>query len=439
MGGNRVPGPLCSTRVGDEWIEDGTLCNQKLREPDMRKLISLVLTVVLIVPSPLSAADGDLDPTFGVGGIVITDFSGGDDYAFTLVLQPDAKIVAAGHTSSGFALARYNSDGSLDTSFGSGGKVVTTFSGGATAVAIQSDGKIVAAGGSLLVRYYSDGTLDTTFGTGGKVVQTGFGGFSVSIVLQSDGKIVTAGAMFAPADFALARYNGDGSLDTTFGSGGLVTTDFSGRDDEASASLLQADGKIVAAGRTTSTVGTVQGSFALARYNTDGSLDTTFGTAGRVITSFAADDASVVETLILQPDGKIVAGGGRFIIEEGLRLARYNSDGSLDPTFGVEGKIYDVLSGVEAKSLALQPDGKIIAASYPFVSDIALARYNPDGSLDPTFGVNGYVSGDGAWAIVLQLDGKIVAAGQVVNPDDFMVARYNNSGRRRSPRQITSN
>src|SRR5262245_56152180 len=102
----------------------------------MRKLIRLVLTVVLIGPSPLSAADGDLDPTFGVGGIVITDFSGGGDYAFTLALQSDGKIVAAGRTITGLALARYNSDGSLDTSFGSGGRVITVSSTGATAVAV---------------------------------------------------------------------------------------------------------------------------------------------------------------------------------------------------------------------------------------------------------------------------------------------------------------
>jgi uncharacterized delta-60 repeat protein len=237
--------------------------------------------------------------------------------------------------------------------------------------------------------------------------------------------------MLAPGDFGLIRFNSDGSLDTAFGSAGIVTTDFSGQDDEAYASALQPDGKIVAVGRTTSS----QSVFALARYNSNGLLDTTFGTGGKVITSFFPNDFSFAGTMAIQPDGKIVAGGGGLSVETQAQLARYNSDGSLDPTFGVGGKLIDYNFG-EARSLALQSDGKIVVASYPFIGDLALTRYNSDGSVDTTFGTSGYVTGDAPWAIVLQPDNKIVAAGQTLV--DFRIARYNNHVLRRSRGQTVS-
>ncbi|MBI2337080.1 MAG: hypothetical protein HYU97_10030 [Deltaproteobacteria bacterium] len=242
-----------------------------------------------------------MDTTFGTGGLVTTDFSGSSlDQASEMVLQSDGKIVVGGYSDAGgsndFALARYSSDGSLDTTFGTGGLVTTDFSGSsddqARQMVLQSDGKIVVggysdAGGSgdfALARYSSDGSLDTTFGTGG-LVTTDFSGSSLDqagpVVLQSDGKIVVGGYSDAGGsnDFALARYSSDGSLDTTFGTGGLVTTNFSGSSsDVAIATVLQSDGKIVVGG-ISSAGGSID--FALARYGSDGSLDTTFGTGGR--------------------------------------------------------------------------------------------------------------------------------------------------------------
>jgi uncharacterized delta-60 repeat protein len=405
---------------------------------DMTRLVGLALIFLIVVPSPVRATDGDLDITFGSGGKVITDF-GGDDVANAVALQSDGKIVAAGRTLVGgvssFALGRYNSDGSLDTTFGTGGKVTTDSLGDAFALSIRSDGKIVVAGGRtqspstfVLARYNSDGSLDTTFGSGGKVVRTDFSGLFVALVLQPDGKIVVAAGK--TGDFVLVRYDGDGSLDTTFGSGGTLTTDFSGRDDEAYALAIQSDGKIVAAGRTTTTSGSVLSDFALARYNSDGSLDTTFGTGGKVTTSFPSPFPSAAYALALQSDGKIVVAGGGLDVESGIRLARYNNDGSLDITFGVGGKVgpYDP----DAKAVALQPDGKIVVATIPFVSDVGLIRYNNDGSLDTTFGTGGYVSGDGGNGVVLQSDGKIVVAGCALNPIcDFMLARYESGIRQR--------
>src|SRR5262245_684540 len=169
---------------------------------EMKRLLGVALILLIVVPGPLQAADGDLDTTFGSGGIVITDF-GGDDVANAVALQSDGKIVAAGRTLFGgvssFALGRYNSDGSLDTTFGTVGKVTTDSLGDAFALSIRSDGKIVVAGGRtqspstfVLARYNSDGSLDTTFGAGGKVVRTDFSGFHVALLLQPDEKIVVA-------------------------------------------------------------------------------------------------------------------------------------------------------------------------------------------------------------------------------------------------------
>jgi uncharacterized delta-60 repeat protein len=224
------------------------------------------------IPGAAVAAPGALDPTFGTGGEVTTDF-GGSDSAEAVGIQSDGKIVTAGSTFSGglqhFVLARYNADGNLDSSFGSGGKVTTDFGGfdAASALVIQPDGRIVAAGrGSgdfALARYNADGSLDPTFGSGGKVT-TDFGGSddAFGVALQADGKIVAAGQ--GGSDFGLARYNADGSLDPTFGSGSRVTTDLGGFED-AIAVALQNDGKIVITGQKFS--GGFQ-QFALARYTT---------------------------------------------------------------------------------------------------------------------------------------------------------------------------
>lgn len=208
------------------------------------------------------STSGSLDPTFGAGGIVTTDI-GTDNYGEELIIQSDGKIVAAGSSNSDFALVRYNADGTLDATFGTGGIVTTDIgnsSNSVVALGIQSDGRIVAAGygnsSFALVRYNADGTLDTTFGASGIVTITDIG--VVALGIQSDGKIVAAGYYYNGSnnDFALVRYNVDGTLDTTFGTGGIVTTDtgsVSDADtDTAHALYIQPDGKIVVAGDSNS-------------------------------------------------------------------------------------------------------------------------------------------------------------------------------------------
>src|SRR5207249_1300852 len=373
-------------------------------------LLSALLLVLSFAHS-VDAGPGDLDPSFGTGGRVLTDFGGGDG-ARALALQAEGRIVVAGSSSAGafgsdFALARYNSNGSLDPSFGTGGRVLTDFGGDdeARALALQDDGKIVVAGGFggpffALARYNPGGTLDTSFGTGGRVF-TNFGGRdgARALALQADGKIVAAG--FTSSDFgtrrrfALARYNPDGSLDPSF-RGGRVVTSFADRD-EASALALQSDGKIVVAGF--SDAGGRQ-DFALARYNPDGGLDLSFGSGGRVLTDFGGDDEAAA--LALQADGKIVvaglSGSGGVAL---VALARYNPNGTLDASFGSGGQVLTDFG--LARGLVLQADGRIVVAG-----GISLARYNQNGSLDPSFGSGGRALTDfDALALALQPDGKV--------------------------------
>ena len=322
--------------------------------------------------------------------------------------------------------------GALDMTFNSTGKVVTSFGAGADfakAIAIQADGKIVVAGvvnisagfspvnRFAIARYNMDGSLDTTFGTSGKVTTAiGTNDSANAVAIQADGKIVAAGS--SNNWLALVRYNTDGGLDTTFDTDGKVTADFGG----ANAVAIQADGKIVAAG-------TSNFSFALVRYNTDGSLDTTFDTDGKVTADFGSANA-----VAIQADGKIVV-AARSLID--FTLARYNTNGSLDTTFDTDGKVTtDFLGGFDdASAVAIQSDGKIVAAGWAIISGFALARYNTDGSLDTTFDTDGKVTttinnmSNVASAVAIQSDGKIVAAGylNLVTDDtdyDFAVVRY---------------
>jgi uncharacterized delta-60 repeat protein len=403
-------------------------------------------------------SSGSLDPRFGSGGRVALgpQLQNGND----VVLQPDGRIVVASgsgnpadFSSLDFGVVRLNLDGSLDNSFGSAG-VVTTDLGARDSpsrVLLQPDGKIVLVGTSdhefagghfffrgdfALARYTSSGSLDSTFGAGGKVVTSLVAAITSpanDVAVQSDGKIVAVGSVGSEGfrDFALARYNADGSLDTTFGTGGRVMTDFGGTDDVANAIAVQRDGKLVVVGSAlpsapSGTPTMVHRLVALARYNADGSLDSTFGTGGKVTTDFGPDGSG--NAVAVLDDGRIIVADGSL---GGSLLARYRADGSLDKTFGLCGM---ASLGVDnASRLALQPDGRIVVAGerisrtghggFVVVTDLAVARLNADGTLDPTFGTNGLVvtsfgsssfgsgSSDFTVGLAVQADGKIVAAG----------------------------
>lgn len=339
--------------------------------------------------------DGSLDTTFGDDGLVITDFSGDTDVGQAICIQPDGKIIVVGKTWGGsnydFALARYNQDGSLDTTFGDEGLISTDFDDGydiAYSVTLQADNKIVVAGKSstainndfALARYNPNGSLDITFSDDGWVT-TDFAsndeeGYAVAI--QSDGKIVVAGMAYIPGnyiDFALVRYNPDGSLDSSFDADGWVTTDFTGDADYGRSIAIQQDGKIVVAGYGGF------GDFALARYNSNGSLDAAFGNAGQVTTDFGAT-SDFGYAMVLQPDGKIVVAGTANMGSTGsdFALARYNSNGSLDTSFHYDGKVTTDFNSIydNGCAMALQQDGKIVVAGYTSIEMsylFAIARY----------------------------------------------------------------
>src|SRR5262245_12852436 len=418
------------------------------------RIALLALAVVLAPALTYGQTSGALDAGFGTGGRVTTTIGGNSDFARGVVVQPDGKILAAGvalgDLGSDFALVRYDSDGTLDNSFGINGIATTDFGGafeGAWSVALQTDGKIVAAGLTVnsgvtqfaLARYNTDGSLDASFGTGGRVT-TGFPGVSAtgfSVALQPDAKIVVAGwaAINGGADFALARYDSTGALDASFGTGGRVTTNFADSQGQSLASVfslaVQPDGKIVAAGD-----GRLDGKydFTLARYNSNGTLDASFGTGGRVITDFGgADDGA--EAVALQPDGKIVAAGFARGSDFDFALTRYNGDGTVDASFGTGGRVTTDFAGFSdtAYAVALQPDGKIVAAGSAGIVgegfNFAVARYNSDGALDASFGkvtTDFAVGSDQAFAVAVQPDGKIVAAGQSAGiwAGAFALSRY---------------
>jgi len=429
-----------------------------------------IVLICFISSQAAQAAAGDLDPTFGIGGKLTTDLKRSTDLANAVAVQADGKLVVVGETyqhndssTEDFAVARYKTDGTLDTTFGQRGRVRTDFPTLAaipSAVVIQADGKIVVAGGAFplftfagnfeVVRYNPNGSLDTSFGSGG-IVTTFFaeGSYAFAVALQSDGKIIAAGTHFvdfnpgdmSDTDFALARYNPDGSLDTTFGNGGLVTTDFFGTEDDVFSVLIQPDGKIVGVGSANDPADFYD--FAAVRYLSNGALDTTFGAGGKVTTDFGRRGFDQALSGALQADGKIVAAGFATSVDgirENFAVARYTSGGVLDTTFNNRG-LQQIDFGSccqDAWQVLLQGDGKLVTVGFPNSeqsdSDFLLARLNSTGSLDTTFGIGGKVRtsfgnlNGGAYGAALQADGKIVAVGfQATSSSggvDFALARY---------------
>jgi uncharacterized delta-60 repeat protein len=333
--------------------------------------------------------NGTLDGTLSRDGRVTTDFTGGDDRGNDVAVLPGGRIVAVGEAGGRqFGLVRYWGNGSLDRTFGGDGKVTTNFGRGsdrAFGVTIQSDRKIIAvgrvagSGGRFgLARYNRDGTLDVTFGGDGKVGTnfTSRNDVASDVALQPDGRIVAAGSagsyQYSHGQFALARYNPDGTLDPTFGGTGKVVTDFNGNNEFALGVAIQSDEKIVIVGRAADVEDESNTDFALARYNPDGTLDASFGTGGQVRTEIVYGDSA--EDVSIQADGKLVVAG---TAETEFTVVRYNADGTLDSSFGDGGRVFihfPVGFPPAAHALAIQSDGRIVAAGTTNQIDIG-ARF----------------------------------------------------------------
>jgi uncharacterized delta-60 repeat protein len=385
----------------------------------------LTVSLLLTLPSHVTGQAGQLDPSFGQGGIVTTDFGSGGGTANAVAIQPDGKIVVCGGVggSTGFpiaAVARYNPDGSLDTGFGTAG--ITSVPGilnVPSSIALQSDGKIVVAAfynQITVMRFKANGYLDSTFGNYG-VFSTGFlfsSGRQSGVGVLPDGRIVVAGG---PRLLGLLP---NGTLDPTFGTAGSAPL----AGDAPTALALLSSGKILVAGAGPSTdAGSSSGS--IARYNSNGSLDKSFGINGQVGTTGPA------YAMVLASGEFLLAGNLASSLSisvgptVGFAVSRYQGFGAVDGKFAIHGGVVTPIAGFPVlltSGVGVQSSGDIVTLATATATappqSFALARYTPNGQLDPTFGAGGTVvtSFSGASAIAanglaIQPDGNIVAVG----------------------------
>jgi uncharacterized delta-60 repeat protein len=393
--------------------------------------------------------NGSLDLSFGNRGVVITDIGSNNDLPNAILIQGDGKILVGGQSSRGgvpkFAIARYEKDGSLDKTFGNKGIVITDFGNSCiiNSLAFQSDDKIIAAGNFFngsntdfaIARYKVNGSLDSSFnGNGESVSDFGNSENASSVAIQTNGKILVGGYFTDPAfisHFVLAQYNSNGSIDSSFGSAGTTTSDFGNSQNFLVAISLQANGKILAGGYTY-----VNNSpdFAIARFNENGGVDSSFGSNGGVVTDIDSS-YDLMTCLTINREGKIIAGGtSNIIFNYNLSLARYNQDGRLDSLFGTGGKLvgYFPDKNINYSLGVVQKDGKLVASGQIYDGTTIqnfLSRFNKDGSADYSYGKKGVAITNGVNP-VMQSDGKIVESGflNTANGGSILMSRYNTNG-----------
>ena len=406
----------------------------------------LVTPIAFLAVTSALAQAGTLDPTFDADGMA-TLSAGGPTNGQSVAAQPDGKIVAAGYigSGSGFAVTRFNTDGSLDNSFSGNGWLTTTFGSGdgfGRSVLVQPDGKILVTGNAApsggvnsfaLARYNSDGTPDAGFGTGG-VLTTSIGlgaSRASSSALQPDGKIVTVGWRYGGAGdtTVVVRYASDGTLDGSFATGGIFKLGATSNMDAYDVAV-QPDGRIVVVGDS--------GGFStyhtfVLRLNTDGTFDTGFGNGGYTSASMGAG-ASEGYGVALQADGRIVVcGRSNATGNYDAILFRFNTDGTLDNSFDGDGKVSTALTpqNDSGNGVLVQPDGKILLAGFQGAGGtltVALARYLNDGSLDPSFGTGGVGDApDGSgYGVALLPDGRIAVGGGISSQSVLSAYLYTN-------------
>lgn len=432
------------------------------------KIIALAFTTIsalLNVPSFFAAS---LDTTFGDNGLVRYHYTTANSFrtfASSSVIQPDGKIIVAGdgyisQSVDGLMVVRYNSNGTLDNTFGING--VAKFDLGqfesVVRVLVQSDGKILVGGtrhsgytgGDFTVlRLNNDGSFDNTF-DGNGVAVAGLDGYSNEItsdmLLLPSGKIILVGSSSNgnsnTTDWAAARMNSDGSVDTSFGTSGFIIAPTTDTQDDVAAAALQADGKLLLCGVRSNGS---NNDITLSRFSGNGAPDTSFGSGGTVQYSLGNGDDSC-SSMQVQPDGKIVVGGVSHLDNYRFVLLRFDAGGTLDQTFGTMGVAMPAGSGIVAGSIAIQPDNKIVVQSY-LRGDAIVLRFGIDGRLDPTFGNGGRVTvrvghiyhfSPQVGTVNIQADGNIVISGAEINtaPGDdgwLFAARLTQDGGAESP------
>ena len=414
--------------------------------------------------STMGQVDGDFDLTFGNGGYSVLSVNSLETFQH-VVVQDDQKIVAVGMSwnasfiASAYAV-RYTTSGALDMTFGNNGVFVQTlnFEADIYSCVINSQGKIIMAGATtdynnyklLLIQLNANGTLDTSFGTNGIVQQQVstapgyFEDFAYDVTLDADENILVAGTSYNDNSIVVpvvVRFTPSGVLDTSFGANGVATIPAGAGSSEFQCIQVQPDGKILAAGSFGNSLFWYV--FLMVRFNEDGSLDTTFGEDGIIKFNYGNVDDEGYD-MALTPDGKIVVAG--YTATAGYNfstlLMQFTPDGVLDPSFGIGGTVEEDLDNYDvAEGVLIQEDGKIIMAGTsgmgpPNSFDMAVWKYNADGSPDVTFGTNGlssptlsgfYVMGH---EVAIQADGKLVIPGQVRTPNNvnhFFISRLHNS------------
>ncbi len=416
--------------------------------------VILITACCLTISLLLSAQQpGSLDYSFGEGGKVISKNFGN---CYSMALQHDSKVVCGGalfNIDTGFRLVRYLISGNIDTSFGKQGIADITFSETSYAmggIKIQDDQKIVIGGWGykngiptfVVARCLPDGSLDESFGRNG-IADTSIGiGESASAVgIQPDGKILVSG-WYYPSSYITLRYNTNGSLDKSFGNGGVVFTDFGTLDTEPRCISVLPDNKILIGGDG----GYNPLNFLLLRYLPDGSLDNSFGNKGKTVTDFGPG-GDYLTAMALQSDGKIVVTGtSNYNNSDNMALARYESNGILDTSFGQAGKVTCKFIGLYSKAsgVLVQNDGKIIINGWTFDdvdANFAMVRYLSNGAPDSSFGnssqvITDFGLADDSYASALQNDGKIILAGTsfIYDPkpqNNFALARYYGDGNKK--------
>ncbi|MGC2239048.1 MAG: FG-GAP-like repeat-containing protein [Pyrinomonadaceae bacterium] len=430
----------------------------KLRKRDRIFRRVFLLAVVLTTTATANAADGDLDRSYGNDGISIIRVDGRTAYSVGKpILLDDGKMLLGGVSNflpmqnvGSSIILRVNANGTLDHTFGDDGKIINTTLVNLCALTRLPDGKIViagsfASGGELkfaATRYNADGTLDINFGANGYAI--GVGGTAKALAIQPDGKIIVAGYATSDAnstdDFLLARFTENGSVDSTFGTNGFVRTDFFQGADRASSVVVQPDGQIVAAGFATDTTftGTMQREdFALAGYDSNGTLDMNFGDGGFSTAQFGRQNLAQIQNLVAQEDGKMVVVGSHTPAGDGMAMARYDRSGILDGTFGDDGgKVIMDYPGIAApvvfRAVTAERGGKMLSVAAPTGNAaprdfFLLARCTRFGEIDRTLDGEGEVlvqlgSNTEASSAIALPDGKTIVAG--VSDGNFFAARF---------------
>jgi len=416
-----------------------------------------ILIAICINLIQAQAQSGQLDPTFGNGGWVHTDF-GGKDQSGCVAIQADGKMLVGGRSNAfsgsfDFIVARYHENGQADLSFGDQGKIVLDF--GSTQENVEfihclPENKILIGGYSNLspntrsyvVRLFEDGRIDSSFANQG-VLSFKYGRSTgiLNMDLQDDGKYVFGciGVIDTlDVDFLVTRFHPDGTIDTSFNHTGWTYFDFMTRENIPFDMFVQKDHKIFLSGCS----GVYpKANFAFVRYHEDGSLDSSFGTNGSTQTDFAGNQ-DVAYSSILQDDGSFyVSGTVRDSISNyDFALAKYNPDGSLDKQFGNEGKrTYDFKGPVDlGLYMKQQKDGKLLVCGENNIltkNSFVVVRFNKDGTIDQSFGTNGIASldvvnilTDDTPSFTLQQDEKIVMVGNYKDGTNinFLIMRFLN-------------